>query len=92
MSVETRLQDLKIQLPEAPAAVAAYKAWVRVGNQIVTSGQLPWRDGELAFPGKLGAELSEDEGYQAARQGYRFASPYFHANVCSFRQCSDSTV
>ena len=29
---------------------------------------MPWRDGEIAYAGKLGDELTEEEGYQAARQ------------------------
>jgi len=40
--------------PPAPAGVGAYVPWVRTGNLIFTSGQLPWRDGKLAFTGKLG--------------------------------------
>lgn len=40
---------------------------MRTGNLILTSGQLPWKDGVIAFMGKLGAELNEEEGYQAAR-------------------------
>jgi enamine deaminase RidA (YjgF/YER057c/UK114 family) len=35
---------------------------------IFTSGQLPWRDGKLTHVGKLGAEVSIEQGYQAARQ------------------------
>jgi enamine deaminase RidA (YjgF/YER057c/UK114 family) len=67
MSPEERLAELGIALPAPPAAVAAYVPWVRTGNLILTSGQLPWRDGKIAFPGKLGAEVSEEDGYQAAR-------------------------
>ena len=65
--IEDRLAELEIELPEAPAAVAAYLPWVRTGNLVITSGQLPWRDGQLAYVGKLGSDLSEAEGYQAAR-------------------------
>ena len=67
MSIEDKLNELGITLPEAPAAVAAYQPWIRTGNLIFTSGQLPWRDGEIAYAGKLGTELSEADGYQAAR-------------------------
>ncbi len=52
----------------APGAVAAYEPWVRTGNLVFTSGQLPWRDGRMAFTGRLGAELTVEQGYQAARQ------------------------
>ena len=68
MSIEDKLTELGITLPEAPAAVAAYQPWIRTGNLIFTSGQLPFRNGEIAFTGKLGAEVSDEDGYQAARQ------------------------
>ncbi len=68
MSIEAKLTELSITLPEAPAAVAAYQPWIRTGNLIYTSGQLPFRNGEIAYAGKLGADLSEEDGYQAARQ------------------------
>lgn len=68
MSIETKLKELGITLPEAPAAVAAYQPWIQTGNLIFTSGQLPFRDGQIAYEGKLGSELSEEDGYQAARQ------------------------
>jgi enamine deaminase RidA (YjgF/YER057c/UK114 family) len=40
---------------------------VRTGNLVVTSFQLPWRSGELAYTGKLGAEQTTEDGYAAAR-------------------------
>jgi enamine deaminase RidA (YjgF/YER057c/UK114 family) len=67
MTPEERLAELGIELPEAPPAVGAYVPWAVTGNLVVTSFQLPWRDGELAFTGKLGAELATEDGYQAAR-------------------------
>src|SRR5690606_16462219 len=67
MTVEAKLAELGVTLPPAPAAVAAYEPWVRTGNLVFTSGQLPWRDGKMACAGKLGAEVTEEEGYQAAR-------------------------
>ena len=41
---------------------------MRTGNLVFTSGQLPWRDGEMAYSGRCGEEITEDQGYQAARQ------------------------
>ena len=67
MSPEERLSDLGVELPEAPPAVGAYVPWARTGNLVVTSFQLPWRDGELAYTGRLGRELQTEDGYQAAR-------------------------
>lgn len=68
MTAEQRLQALGLTLPPAPAAVAAYEPWVRTGNLVFTSGQLPWRDGRMAFAGRLGAEFTVEQGYEAARQ------------------------
>ena len=68
MTPEEKLAELGIELPPPPAAVAAYRPWIRTGNLVMTSGQLPLKDGQLLYPGKVGAEVSDDEGYQAARQ------------------------
>ena len=68
MIIEAKLAELGIDLPEAPAPVAAYQPWIRAGSLIFTSGQLPFRNGEISYTGKLGAELSNEDGYQAARQ------------------------
>ena len=64
---ESRLAELGITLPEAPPAVAAYVPWVRTGSLVVTSGQLPWVDGELSHTGRIGEELTDEDGYEAAR-------------------------
>jgi enamine deaminase RidA (YjgF/YER057c/UK114 family) len=64
---EERLAELGIELPVAPPAVGAYVPWARTGDLVVTSFQLPWRGGELAYTGKLGAELTTEDGYDAAR-------------------------
>ena len=68
MIIEAKLAELGIDLPEAPAPVAAYQPWIRAGSLIFTSGQLPFRNGEISYAGKLGAELSNEDGYQAAHQ------------------------
>ena len=67
MSVETKLRELGIVLPPAPAGVGAYVPWVRTGNLVITSGQLPWRDGKLTHVGKIATDVSIDQGYDAAR-------------------------
>jgi enamine deaminase RidA (YjgF/YER057c/UK114 family) len=68
MTAEEKLHQLGLTLPAAPAAVGAYVTWVRTGNLVYTSGQLPWKDGQLLYTGKLGAGVSLEQGYQAARQ------------------------
>lgn len=67
MTPEQNLDRLGITLPQAPPPVAAYLPWIQTGQMVVTSGQLPWRNGEMAYTGKLGTDLTDDQGYQAAR-------------------------
>lgn len=67
MSINAKLEELGITLPPAPKGVAAYESWMKTGNLVYTSGQLPWLDGEIAYTGRCGEQVSEEEGYQAAR-------------------------
>src|SRR5258705_6637211 len=64
---EQRLKDLGIELPPAPGVAGDYLPWVVTGNLLMTSGQLPWINGDLKFKGKIGAELNLEQGYQAFR-------------------------
>ena len=64
---EQRLRALGIELPPAPPAVGDYAPTAITGSLLVTSGQLPWVAGELKFKGKIGAELTSEQGYQAFR-------------------------
>ena len=64
---EQRLKDLGIELPPAPGVAGDYLPYIITGNLLMTSGQLPWINGELKFKGKIGGELSLDQGYQAFR-------------------------
>ena len=66
-SPEERLRALGIQLPPAAPAVGDYAPAIVTGNLLMTSGQLPWIAGDLKFKGKIGAELSIEQGYQAFR-------------------------
>ena len=68
MSVEQRLAELGVTVPDVVPPVAAYVPAVRTGNLVYTSGQLPARDGEMIAVGKLGAAVSEETGYECARQ------------------------
>ena len=63
----TRLKELGIVLPEPVAPAANYVPFVRNGNQLWISGQLPMDSEGLKFVGKCGNERNIDEGYQAAR-------------------------
>lgn len=67
MTALANLTRLGLSLPDAPAGVGNYEAWVRTGNLVMTSGQVAWVDGTLRYPGRLGAEVSDEDGYQSAR-------------------------
>jgi enamine deaminase RidA (YjgF/YER057c/UK114 family) len=66
-TVEQRLRELGIALPEAAAPLALYRPAVRSGAQIYVSGQLATREGAVVTPGRLGAEVSVELGQQAAQ-------------------------
>jgi enamine deaminase RidA (YjgF/YER057c/UK114 family) len=68
MSAEARLAELGIAVPEVVPPVAAYQPTARTGNLVFTAGQLPARDGEMIAVGKVGAEVTEEQGYECARQ------------------------
>ena len=67
MSAEQRLKELGINLPPPPRPVANYVTSVKTGNLLFLSGHGPYDDGKTRTSGKLGKELSTEEGYQAAR-------------------------
>lgn len=67
MTVEARLLELGITVPQAAKPVAAYVPAVRTGNLIFVSGQLPMVSGELKYKGILGKDMDVAQGYEAAR-------------------------
>lgn len=67
MSASARLGQLGITLPEVVAPLASYVPAVRTGNLVYTAGQLPMQAGRLGVAGKVGAEVSPDEGKALAR-------------------------
>ncbi|WP_148865734.1 Atu1372/SO_1960 family protein [Thermosediminibacter litoriperuensis] len=67
MSLEKRMQELGIVLPEPPKPVAAYVPGVLVDKYIYTAGQIPFVNGELKYKGKVGRDISVEEAYEAAR-------------------------
>jgi len=68
MSVEARIKELGLTLPPAPPAGGIYSPVVVTGNLIFISGQPPARaDGSL-IKGKVGTDLSLEEGQLAAQQ------------------------
>lgn len=67
MSFEKRLIDLDIALPAPPRPVATYIPAVLAGDLLFLSGVIPFREGKLALEGKLGRDLTVEQGYEAAR-------------------------
>lgn len=65
--VNKRLDELGIKLPDPPDPLGAYKPAVVSGYLLFVSGQLPLIDGNLLFKGKVGAQVTAEEAYQAAR-------------------------
>ena len=67
MSFDAKAKELGLEIPEAPKPVAAYVPGVLVDDFIYTSGQIPFVNGELKYKGKIGGEVSEEDGYEAAK-------------------------
>lgn len=67
MTVETTLQTLHISLPKPPSAVATYASAVRSGNLLFIAGQGPMVDGKPKFTGKVGANVTLEQGQESAR-------------------------
>jgi len=63
-----RLAALGLELPAVAKPLAAYVPALAVGNQVWTSGQLPVREGKLIASGKLGGEVTPEQGVACAQQ------------------------
>lgn len=66
-TVEKRLADLNIELPKPAAPVASYVPYVVTGSLVFISGQVTFWSGELKYLGRVGEDLSIEQGQQAAR-------------------------
>jgi enamine deaminase RidA (YjgF/YER057c/UK114 family) len=65
-SVEGRLAELGLALPEVAAPVAAYVPAVRSGRYVYTAGQVPLVNGKLVASGKVGAEVTPEQARELA--------------------------
>lgn len=66
-SFDAQLAALGLVLPVPPKPVATYVPVVRTGDLLFLSGMIPLRDGALTMSGKLGDEISVEQGYEAAK-------------------------
>jgi enamine deaminase RidA (YjgF/YER057c/UK114 family) len=67
VEIEDRIKSLGLELPQVPKPVANYVSAVRTGNYVFTSGQVPLVKGELKAKGKVGGDLTLEQGYECAR-------------------------
>ena len=65
--IEARLRELKIELPEVRKPVANFVACVQTGNLVFVSGQVTAWNGDYLYKGKVGKEISIEDGQKAAR-------------------------
>jgi enamine deaminase RidA (YjgF/YER057c/UK114 family) len=66
-TVDQRLSALGLSLPTPAAPIANYLPFSRTGNLVIVSGQVPMRDGAIAYTGKLCGSVSLEAGQAAAR-------------------------
>ena len=65
---ETRVQELHLILPPAPKPVAVYKTAIKLGNRLLVSGHGPLKEDKTMITGRVGSDLTLEQGKQAARQ------------------------
>src|SRR3954463_16555330 len=65
--IESRLKELKIELPEVRKPVANFVACVQTGNLVFVSGQVTAWNGDYLYKGKVGKEISIEDAQKAAR-------------------------
>jgi len=65
---EARIEELQLTLPPAPKAVAVYKTAVQVGNLLYVSGHGPLKADKTLITGRLGQDMTLEQGYAAAKQ------------------------
>ncbi|MEF8726351.1 MAG: RidA family protein [Candidatus Bipolaricaulota bacterium] len=64
---EDRVEELGIEIPEPPKPVGSYIPARRAGDLVFCSGQGPLKDDEFLHLGKVGSDLTVEEGYEAAK-------------------------
>jgi enamine deaminase RidA (YjgF/YER057c/UK114 family) len=67
MSIEEKMKELGIELPAPPKPMGAYVPYVKAGALVYIAGEKATVNDELVFKGKVGKDLTLEEGYEAAR-------------------------
>jgi len=67
VKIEKKLEQMGYSLPPTPAPAGAYIPFRRTGNLVYISGQGSMVEGELMYAGKVGSDVTEEEGYEASR-------------------------
>ena len=65
--IEEKIKELGYKVPEVAKPLAAYIPAKQVGNLVMTSGQVPLVKGDILYKGKVGKDLSEEDGIKAAQ-------------------------
>ena len=68
MSADAKLQELNLELPPAPKPAGVYKPMVTIGNLVYVSGHGPLLSDGTLMTGRVGSDLDQQGGYDAARQ------------------------
>ena len=64
---EENIKNLGLNIPKLPKALANYVPYKIIGKTIYISGQAPVQNGELIYKGKVGSDISIEEGIEAAK-------------------------
>jgi enamine deaminase RidA (YjgF/YER057c/UK114 family) len=84
MNIDARLLELGLRLPAPPKPAGNYQPWHVAGNLLFLSGQFPIENGQLRYTGQVGADLTEADGYAAARLAALNALAQIHSALDGF--------
>ena len=74
---EKNIKELGIAIPDLPVALANYVPYRIVDGMMYISGQAPIKDGRMQYTGKVGANISIEDGIRAAAQSARWPNTSF---------------
>ncbi len=86
--IEEKLRELGVELAKEVSALGSYVPATVSGNLIFISGQLPIKNGKLCCSGKVGSDLTVEQGYEAARLAAINGLSIISHNIEDMRQLS----